>query len=593
MKKIFWCVLFLNAIIVQAEIFVWTGAAGDGKWSTPGNWKDSQGVAAITAPTSSDNAKFSKINSKPIVVDIDTLGCTCNQIIIESNVPAVSFGGDGVLTIEKSTEGKAAHRNESPIRNLNNTSVPTTFDCKVVFSGANRVILCGGIIFNNSITFTKTTYIWFGDGGSCSLNGDNDKGVLVKGNIIIESSTMPTLYMSNGVSTPLIFDAADMTSIHELPLNITCNGNSSVYFKRGQYNLTGNVSLKESEEIDFRVDGSKLKMISTGNGNNPLIATNGFNFVSGWLSMSKTSHVNHDETIFGNYNAMKLQGFIDGVFAEGKEFSHRQQGVTFPDSSLYPYPIVIDGVYNHTNTAASVLTVRDSPLITGKGQLNVCSLTVVRNVFEELTLSLGGSNGGEISFPYNSGTVAFTNMTLGCWGDWKNGDLKTGTFTFGGDITIDTDDIRENGESHTISLKTVVAAEDLNLTIKGNGTVAFDWANGTSSPTSLTVDDGATFLASNMTAFTAHTLTFGSDAFLFLNKGAIELPQGANLSVTAALKDSMETADDMIPVATAKEFNGLDKINSDYLWRVRKSATLDGYFDLVVGLKNGLTVIIR
>lgn len=578
----------MSFLSLYADTFVWSGGANDGnKWSTPGNWN------ADRAPEGSDIAKFSKINNNPIVVDVDKSDCMCSQIVVESGVPAVSFSGEGVLTVTTSSTGKSADRNASPVRNLNYSTFPTTFDCEVVFSGANRIILCGGLVFSSEVTFTSSTYIWFGTGVSAALDEDGDQGVLVRGNFNVQSASA-IVYMSNGAATPLIFDAHDETILHVLSNSFYCNAGSSVCFKRGKYTLTGDVTLNTPGLIDFRIDGGDLTMGSTGGGSNPKIATNGFNFVSGRLSLSKTSHIDSNASVVSTCSAMKMQGFVDGVLSDAKEFSHRQQNVTFPRPSLYPYqPLVIDGVYNHTNNQSGILTVQEIPRITGRGSLNARALIAVENVFEGLRLSLGGATGGELSFPWNGGRVTFTNMTLGCWGDWRNGTAKTGTFNFGGAVTVDTDDVRKNGESHLISLKTVVASPDLDLTVKGKGTVAFDWANGASSPMSLTVDDGATFLASNMTALAASALTFGKGSRLFLNRGSVRIPENATLSVTAALKNELDEASDMISVATAQSFEGLKNIRSNYRWKIRASATDDGFFDLLVGKKQGMILLFR
>ena len=94
---LFWATFAALAGIASATTYTWTGGAGDGLFSTPGNW---DGNAAPTAATAEDSLEFTigGVATNDIagltIGDIDVTLAVGEQLTLEGE----KFGGSGTLT---------------------------------------------------------------------------------------------------------------------------------------------------------------------------------------------------------------------------------------------------------------------------------------------------------------------------------------------------------------------------------------------------------------------------------------------------------------------------------------------------------------
>jgi len=572
MKKVLIGLLgaFAFAGAANAADILWTGAANDGnKWSTGGNW------AGDSAPTAADTASFSN-TAEALTVDVDTDDCTCLDISIASGAKEVTFSGIGTLTVCLGSTSGSATRTASPLKNNNYQSYATTFDCKTVLSGGNRVIMLASLVFNGDLSIPNSTYVWFGpDNKATPVEVEGYRGVIVHGGLTCNSSA--TIYNGIGADRYIVFDVVDGKKAVVPSFN--CNSAGGVLFKSGLIEV-GNASLSAGVDIDYRIDGADVVQTYTGSGSNEKIATNGFFFVSGRLTLGKTTHISNPD------NALSLMGFEDGVLSAAKWFSHNVAGgLNIPLGSHAT--LTINGTFSHTNSATGTTTIPTGLGLAGSGTFNARHLTVPFAFrADDLRLNLGDS----FNFVSNGGTAVFSNATLGCWADWRSGTAKTGYYSLWGDVTVDTEDVNGAG-GRTIYLETVVAGDDLDLSVVGSGVAAFNWKNGATSPVGVSVGDGATLILSNMTALAARDWTFGNGGSVSLNAGEVSFPEGATLSLTPAAKQSLDGGgQECLRVIAAPEISGVGNVSSDYVVRC---VAVDGGRELRISAKKGLVFVLR
>ena len=99
MKRVhlFWATFAVLAGIASATTYTWTGGAGDGLFSTPGNW---DGNAAPTAATAADNLVFATAGT----ANNDIAGLTVGDVTVtlasgeQLTITGGKFGGSGTLT---------------------------------------------------------------------------------------------------------------------------------------------------------------------------------------------------------------------------------------------------------------------------------------------------------------------------------------------------------------------------------------------------------------------------------------------------------------------------------------------------------------
>ena len=552
--------------VVHAANIVWSGAANDGnKWSTGDNWTGGE------APTAVDTAQFNN-TADALTVDIDTDSCTCTNISIASGARAVTFAGNGTLTIRDGRNTKSAALNSSPIQNNNYQSYATTFDCDTVLCGGNRVILMPSIVFNGDLSIPNSTYVWLYVSKQTPVAIDGYKGIFVRGGLTCNAGA--TVYNNIGAGHYLVFDVAEGKTAHVPTFN--CNSDCGVLFKNGRIEV-GNAALTSGKVIDYRIDGAEVVQTHTGGGNNESMSTNGFVFASGRLTLAKTAHVSRPDSV------LSLMGFENGVLSSAKWFCHSHSGIlTLPFGSYET--LTIDGTFSHTNSATGTTAIPSGLSLSGSGTFNVRHLTVPYAFrADDLRINLGDS----FNFASNGGTAVFSNATLGCWADWRSGTLKVGTYNLCGNTAIDTEDVNGNG-GRTIYLETVVAGEDLNLAVNGSGVAALNWKNGTTSPAGVSVGDGATLVLSNMTALAATNWSFGNGSRVVLNAGGVDFPQGSVLSLTPAARQELENGQGSLCVLSAPEIAGVKNVSSDYV--VRRVAAEGGY-ELRISPKKGLLII--
>ena len=555
-------------VAAHAATITWSGAANDGnKWSTRGNW------IGDSAPTAADTAEFAN-TTDALTVDVDTGNCTCLDVSIAAGAKSVTFSGSGTLTIAMGSTAKSAARTNSPLKNNNFQSHATTFDCNVVLSGGDRVILLSSLVFAGDLSIPNSTYVWLGADKNAPVEIDGHAGIIVRGGLSCNSSA--TVYNNIGAGRYLVFDvAAGKTAV--VPA-FNCNADCGVLFKSGRIEV-GNASFTAGRLIDYRIDGADVLQTYTGSGNNESLATNGFAFASGRLTLGKTSHVARPDS------ALSLMGFDGGVLSAAKRFCHGVAGsLTLPLGSNAT--LTIDGTFSHTNSATCTTTIPAGLSLSGAGVFNARHLTVSTGFRADgVRLNLGDSfNGSSDGY-----AVVLSNATLGCWADWRSGTVKTGTYNLWGRTILDTEDVN-SGIGRNIYLEKVAAGDDLVLSVEGSGVAALNWKNGTASPVGVSVGDGATLVLSNMTALAAKDFTFGAESLVELNAGEVVFPEGASISLTPAARQALKSGGAVLRVLFAPTITDLANVSSEYAIR---SVAVDGGYELRIGSKNGMAIIVR
>lgn len=139
-----------GATLVLAVPCVWTGAAGDGKWNTPGNWRDS------AVPGSTDFADISAATS--VTLDADATVC---GVIADSNAGErkVTLTGSGTLTLRQLSTAAFARGIYVGVGS------ELVIDVNLAFNGSGALT---GVSGGGTCTFTKA-FIGSSGGGSASM----------------------------------------------------------------------------------------------------------------------------------------------------------------------------------------------------------------------------------------------------------------------------------------------------------------------------------------------------------------------------------------------------------------------------------------
>ena len=124
----------------SAANFVWTGDAGDGKFSTPGNWSVG-GDAATEAPGADCAVLFANSVAMSVVLDADK---TVSSVMLTGE-GAVTFANPDATTTNTLTVGSVQSSKESATH---------VFNCAVAFTGTYDVDLMGAVDFAGGATAT-------------------------------------------------------------------------------------------------------------------------------------------------------------------------------------------------------------------------------------------------------------------------------------------------------------------------------------------------------------------------------------------------------------------------------------------------------
>ena len=118
---------------LETDDFVWTGAAGDGKFSTPGNWLGNKDIATATAAS-----KIYISVPSDATLDCD-VAVTAGSITFPISTRGVTINGTGSLALAAVT---------------NKSSNTVKFSAPVTFAGTYSVVKSGAVVFAGGATAT-------------------------------------------------------------------------------------------------------------------------------------------------------------------------------------------------------------------------------------------------------------------------------------------------------------------------------------------------------------------------------------------------------------------------------------------------------
>lgn len=251
---------------------VWTGAAGDAKWSTPGNWTDN------AAPSSGDSVSVSGAGAVNGEIENDIAGLALSKLTFTGSLPfrlkgeGVAFAAEGTC-IEKSAA--VAVTNALDLALADGT-------CTVEQTGDGNFVLEGAISGDNSMmhfTGSKSSILMAGNntyGGGTHLESSNGIALLHpngfgKHGTVVKSHGSIEFYYGSDINYEVEFPAGGNlkfrnSGIYEFKCPVH-GVNSTVQILCGpdlKQNLAPNGTVVFHEPVDF--PKAELKNYNLGSG---------------------------------------------------------------------------------------------------------------------------------------------------------------------------------------------------------------------------------------------------------------------------------------------------------------------------------------
>ena len=392
--------LFLNGAAF-ADTLTWTGAAGDGKWSTPENWTSD---GTHTVPQSGDSV-IAKVVGGDGVVTNDIAGLSLPSLtleIVRTGATTTVYpkmygeqitltGGANALTVTQSGTGSGSHRlyNYIPFYLSEGTNV---FTCssgrlhqygKLTGPGALRVAKSANY-YSPSTSNDYTGGTWF-EGGRIDFSG-NAAGKFCMGDVskevVVDGTTYFRLYSGEEIPYPFLMLNQDSRGIGDYLFYLEANHTFSGAIRGDGVNfcfpsslaltLGGTVSLTGSLRLTPNADNASPQTKLNGRlavdslnkgldtaapyaGRNMSIYLNAANNAIGTIYVSAQNHYAGAENAFGT-NAVIRPGVLDD--AHGL-FDCRGYNQTIDRFILNPsYPVTGEGA-GHVVTSTAVPDVND------------------------------------------------------------------------------------------------------------------------------------------------------------------------------------------------------------------------------------------
>lgn len=134
----------------QADILRWTGASGDGDWTTAGNWATYAGSPTTTTPSDGEGVLFDHLSATGVTASLDQSATELSLMVVQ---PGFRFGlgtASAPLLIDVNDDNSAAVTPMCKIFGMGaDIKLSGLFtNLQVGFQGANRFYLAGGTATN-------------------------------------------------------------------------------------------------------------------------------------------------------------------------------------------------------------------------------------------------------------------------------------------------------------------------------------------------------------------------------------------------------------------------------------------------------------
>lgn len=463
--------LLSSSASLLAGTCTWTGGADDGnKWSTAGNWQDS------VLPTADDKVVFNV--SEATTISVDAAGCACQYIEINQNSKALSFDGTETLTLTR-------NGNSATVVNNNRGIYATTFNCPVFNSNSGtssdgRATFLPGCVYNGKVTL---------NGGLVSFNDanpapseENAKTVFRGGLVSVCTRQNGNYIYPNHVNNAVEIDFADPT--------MSMTSFKCVQLQGGVVRILSGSFVVNGAEQNTSVEDSRLEI-------------GGGSFTAGTSSLGTRLVFKDGLYKIGSVNTTGAEttpnqlGFTDGVLAAGCETCYTLVNgstafVLFAPGQ--PDELTLNGVLTATNSTASggypvpyfCLSGAARSTITGSGAFWSRGIAFSGGTSKTSPLTLSGitlvlGDGGIASPSAWYQALRFDGATLKGYADFSGIRGKgSHSVILAGKTTVDTADARDKSVARTFDLTssttTVIAEPNLELDVKGGGTLKFNWA---------------------------------------------------------------------------------------------------------------------
>ncbi len=276
-----------------AADFTWTNAAGDGLWSSPGNWW-TNGGAALQAPSPDDNAIFdaNSFLSPPYQVEVDLPTATCKTMKwagVSNNPTFISSSPNNQLLIHGELKLEVS------------ANMLWDFDGTVWFQATQDAdITSAGQVFKNNIYFNEPTLT-----RSWSLQDDLicDKYiVLEQGFLKTNGHTVKALGFHSANSNPRRLELS--TSLFTLTGSLTVNFSQAPW-----YVLATNLSFDAGgSQLEFHGENAYMYASGQAYNNVHFVHDKGWGTIRGVNSFAELKMSGHGRFLDDNsYDVLTLQ----------------------------------------------------------------------------------------------------------------------------------------------------------------------------------------------------------------------------------------------------------------------------------------------
>ena len=470
----------------RAATDTWTGAAGDGLWSSAGNWSPA-------VPTAADTALFNIATST--AVSLNAAAQSVKVIDFDTSVGSFTFNTGGTGGVFNLTSAGSI----ALLSTATSTGLTETFNTPISLGGSytftnSRADTTSALVFNGNVTNTATSTLTLSGGGTGTGNliaGNISDGTGVQSLAFTATAGKWTLSGANSYSGLTNFNGngaltlsgtnsstTGQTTTASASGTLVLNNASNGGLAGGQFNLNGgaiqsgvaNLSLSNN----FVQQGTPLF-----NGTNG-ITINGTLTNSGGNRTLTSSIVGNTLTLAGNV-------YLSESTATGRNFTINGSGKT-----------LISGI------------VADA----AGGAGTAGSLTL--NATAGATVTLTGANTYSGGTTLTLGILVLGQSSTVTSGVLVSGALGTGTLALGNSTNAI---LQDNGTAVTVA-NSVTTSGTTGVGSAGTGSLIFD-GTGLSTPATFALGAATTLAITNST--TINDVVSGAFAFTKTGTGTLTL----------------------------------------------------------------------
>ncbi len=508
----------------EAQTVLWTGASGDGLFTTAGNWNPAavpgassnvvNSIGGIIALNSSTSAIHIASLSTGTTDTVNTSNGALNvsngaQLVVAGDISVISSDR---LTVVGATGGFPSYSSQVVQQGGTLTIGSLAGDMATLYAGSDQHGV--GMFTSNASTINIATYgsQLYADGGMVNLDTTNSNSTLTNTQASLFAQNNGTLNIDSGVVNneqgAAIWASSDYLGNGTFIQGTTLNNSGTIYSDGGASNLPTTLSINDttvnnggnifSGEVGEGVNDNAVVEIQTTNFNNIQDANTG---VFGVVSAEFGSRLNLTTTDLTNNSGIESandsKGTYYGTTVNLNVSGTLQNGASGSITSNYGGQLTIDGLNTGTfNNAGSVvaanwramspatITVQNlSSPMTNTGSiesLNGGDIEINGNLTQTAGLTkVDGQMGVTGTFNLEGGVLNGTNGTLTAnvvqtGGIWNPGEDPS-SFSLVGGYTQNVGGILQMDIASSTSFDTLNVSNGIAL---NGGTLSLDFLNG-------------------------------------------------------------------------------------------------------------------